>query len=331
MAVFNTNQARQVYVVKSGEFSAAESANSGTKMAVYSMPNLEGIYFKTGKIQAEEFTGGSDKIYKDKVLYANYTTAEKMQRKLAATKITLNDEVSKELVSGQDYILTIVFKNYFCLGENDTYVKQAMVHAYTGMTSDNFYKVLAKSLIQNFSREASKPLNIGLIVAGGQYQEVKTTSEVDSITGGVSALILTEADPTADWIRGTKQIEPLHFEVQFVPITVSGDERSWGIAEKYETSKVLKNGPIIADMEYFYLGERGDQYRNMGWPNVIPTEYKVDPSKEYDVIDIHYYDNCSNEAIQKSEKTLTIFAEAGEGLTVKSAIEPLGITFNTIQ
>lgn len=62
------------------------------------------------------------------------------------------------------------------------------------------------------------------------------------------------------------------------------------------------------------MGERGDQYRNMGWPNVIPTKYLVDPSKKYDVINIHYFYQGDGISVQKSEKDIQIVVpRPGEG------------------
>lgn len=54
------------------------------------------------------------------------------------------------------------------------------------------------------------------------------------------------------------------------------------------------------------MGERGDIYRNMGFPNVIPTTYLVDPTLEYNVVDIHYAYTGGNEEVQKSEKDITV-------------------------
>ena len=56
------------------------------------------------------------------------------------------------------------------------------------------------------------------------------------------------------------------------------------------------------------MGERGDQYRNIGWPNSIHTEYLVDVSQNYNAIDIHYAYQGTCEDIQKSEKHLTIIS-----------------------
>ena len=63
------------------------------------------------------------------------------------------------------------------------------------------------------------------------------------------------------------------------------------------------------------MGERGDQYRNVGWPNAITTKYFVVPTNEYYCLDIHYAYQGTCEDIQKSEKTLTILS------TTKSVID----------
>jgi hypothetical protein len=72
---------------------------------------------------------------------------------------------------------------------------------------------------------------------------------------------------------------------------------------------VVGEGKMIADLEYFCMGERGDVYRNINWPNSIPTKYLVDASKEYYVLNIHYSYIGSNESVQKSEKDITLVAE----------------------
>jgi hypothetical protein len=71
------------------------------------------------------------------------------------------------------------------------------------------------------------------------------------------------------------------------------------------------------------MGERGDQYKNYGWPNVIPTKYMVDPTDKdgYDVINIHYSYVGSNESVQKSEKDIFIVVPNAAHDTVTTPIE----------
>ena len=80
----------------------------------------------------------------------------------------------------------------------------------------------------------------------------------------------------------------------------------WGTAEEVASKGSIDNGHNIADLEYFCMGERGDQYRNIGWPNVIKTKYLVDPEKKYNTIDIHYAYVGDGVSVQKSEKDITI-------------------------
>ena len=69
------------------------------------------------------------------------------------------------------------------------------------------------------------------------------------------------------------------------------------------------------------MGARGDHYRMMGYPNIIKTEYLVDPEAAYDVIDIHYAFTDSNEGVQKSEKTITIVGKTGSLTTLKNTLD----------
>jgi hypothetical protein len=70
-------------------------------------------------------------------------------------------------------------------------------------------------------------------------------------------------------------------------------------------------------MEYFYMGERGDQYRMFAAPqDRINTKYLVDPEAEYDVVNIHYYFVDSLGGAQKSEKDIMIVIPSGIAPTV---------------
>ena len=75
------------------------------------------------------------------------------------------------------------------------------------------------------------------------------------------------------------------------------------------------------------MAERGDMFRNMGWPNNIDVKYMVDPTKEYDMLDIHYFFSGSGVQVHKSEKDITIVTDNSTVMTaLKSAVTALGIT-----
>jgi hypothetical protein len=65
-----------------------------------------------------------------------------------------------------------------------------------------------------------------------------------------------------------------------------------------------------------------------GWPNIIPTEYPVDPTKEYDALELHFAFTDEGVNSYRSEKDITIVAETGNVISgLVSAVEEVaGIT-----
>lgn len=126
-----------------------------------------------------------------------------------------------------------------------------------------------------------------------------------ALTGGDASGLIVEEVPQ-EWILGTFPQVPVNFTLMPDTIVVNGDDRIWGLVEKQASTNSIPDGHKIADLEYFCMGERGDVYRMVGFPNVIRTKYLVNPDLKYNTIDIHYAYVGSNEAVQKSEKDITI-------------------------
>lgn len=59
-------------------------------------------------------------------------------------------------------------------------------------------------------------------------------------------------------------------------------------------------------MEYFYKGNRGDQYRNVGFPYIIPYKAIANPEAMYSTIDIVFYKQGTGVESEMSENTITI-------------------------
>ena len=83
-----------------------------------------------------------------------------------------------------------------------------------------------------------------------------------------------------------------------------------------ENAYTIGNSYNIADLEYFALGERGDKYRLIGWPNAAPsntiiTASEIGDGKGFCVLNIHFAFTDSNEGVQKSEKDITIAVPYG--------------------
>lgn len=316
MAVFSTNQVRQLYVATKLKEGAAH---------VLATDQAGAIALKTDNAKSHMYfeykgAGGltrSDLISIENVLYAKATPASALSRKLKKVTVTLDQTVNDgNPIAGQDYILRIVFRQYLGMSDEDQYQKYGMVHAYAGMTPSDFYKTLAISLAKNFSREL-----VPLVKFKVGNTEVTPNTKLADIAGNADSLVIEEVEQP--WTLGTQEQAPVYFEVYPTTVTFNSDERIWGETEKEDSNATVKDGHIIADLEYFCMGERADQYRNIGWPNSIPTKYLVDPTKEYHVLDLHYAYVGSNESVQKSEKDITIVS------TDKAVINGLVDAINT--
>ena len=308
MATFSTNQFRHLYVAKSvkndrsNPTTISKLENAGD-IAVVADTNKSHVYFQYMS------PGGlvrSDLIDVKNISYLKGVDSSSMKKTLKAFKVTLNPEVNSGApISGQDYILRIAFSNYIGLSEEDQYFKYGMVHAYTGLTAEKFYAKLAISLAKNFSRESETLLKFYL-----EDTEV-TPFTKESDLEGIAAKAVTIVEQEQHWVRGKKEQVSLNFMVYPTTVTYEGDEVVWGEVENVseDFGIVVGNGKTIADMEYFYMGERGDIYRDMGAPNTYDTQYLVDPNSEYAVFEIHYAYVGANESVQKSEKDITIVGD----------------------
>ena len=291
MAVFSTNQTRHLYVVTKA---AAEDA----------VPTTVGeIQVSTAGDAPYLSYMGVDKTLMRSDLLTNIesislsTNDANMKKTLPAVKVTMKDQA----VVGKQYIIRVVFNNF--IGASDEYTT-AVVADYTPVSTDakEVYKGLALILAKNLAKHITPLATVHLTTSGASVPVTAATKDTE-LTGAYTGLEIKAAKQP--WILGTKSADVFSFNVALTPITVDGVDVAWGTVDNIAGVEV-SNGETIADMEYFYMKERADQYGNIGWPNVVHTNYLVDPTKEYNAIDIHYAYVGSNESVQKSEKTITI-------------------------
>lgn len=318
--VFSTNQVRQLYVVNTVQGTAQQTDG------VVSASDAAGtIALKTdakGKNLFFQYKGAdnvmrSDLINIDNILHINAVGADDDSQKhyLKQAVVKLDSSVnSGNPIAGQDYILRICINPYVGMSDEEPYFKYGAVHAVRGMTPAKFYAKMAASLYKNFSRELSKMLEF--TIAGKVVDRVKTDTNGNEVLIDPTGTPITVSDEYADgititeveqeWTLGIKEQIYVNFTVIPTTVTFDGDEVKWGEVTVGNSDTAIDNGKKIADLEYFCMGERGDQYRNIGWPNSIPTKYLVDPSTSYNILDIHYAYVGANEGPQKSEKDITI-------------------------
>lgn len=308
MATFSINQVRHLYVEtalkKGNNWLPTDSAGSILPKVDAAKTTLYFQYMSPAGIVS------SDKITIANVISAKATASGSMAHKLARYEVTLS-ELAPAPVQAQEYVLRLAFRQFIGLGEDDQYSKYGFVKATPGMSASNFYKALALSLAKNIANETTPLVNIYLNSTEAGGTDVPVTSATKEATlnkTDYNKIIIEEVQQ--EWILGKMPQAFIPFSVQPTTITVNGEEIIWGDVKKVaSTKKKVENGHNIADLEYFCMGARGDMYRGMGYPNNITTTYLVDPSKKYDVLDIHYSYIGSNESVQKSERTITIVCE----------------------
>lgn len=302
---FSTNQNRHLYVVKKYQNSADAVKDTGdiTLKTTQGKGDVDkAIYF---------VYKGADTVLKSSLIqvknisYVKAVKAADLRTPFKSQLVSLSTDVnSGKPVSGQDYILRIVLSQWIGMSDEDKYFKDVAVHATKTMAeaADNtaFYQKFVDQLNLAFARE------IGATKESNPY--LSFTASKDGI------LITEKAQP---WTLGLEQQLPVVFDAQPTTIYVDGEDVVWGTVtpKTVDKSKVTidgdnptgrGNGHDIADLEYFSMGERGDQYRMVGWPNVIPTTYLVEPDKEYNVLEIHHAFTDDGVNSYRSEKDITI-------------------------
>ena len=311
MAIFNVNQNRQFYVINEVITATSTEPTKEGQIKMGKTPDGKQIWFKHfGK-------GGltrTDIIDVEKVCYAKVTPKVDMQRKLKKATVTLSADVNGgKPITGQDYVLRVQVNNYLAPGDANVLIRSAVVHAVKDMTAAKFYEKMVNSLKLNFARDPQPLLEF----------EVSKTSDGDHTANGI---VIKEVGDQPWRLRVLSQ-DAVNFAV--IPTTgrSDGEDVVWGSTEYGETDTVVGNGKQVADLEYFCQAERGDMFRNMGWPNNIDVKYMVDPSKEYDMLDLHYYFSGAGVQVHKSEKDITIVTDNTTVMTaLKDALKGVGIT-----
>lgn len=326
MNIFSTNQVTQVYVVNNVKNSTKDTPKDVGDVIIKQTPDKDGFYFVH---MGPEGTTRSDIICNDKILYRNITTKDKICITPKIATFTLAADFIEQGLSTireDELMLRLTFDGYVGISpEDSTYWKYGVVNKYFINSASDFYKLMALSLAKNMSREAVKMVGIYLKTSSTEVEILSTTTE-SSLTGTYTGLVIKEVEQ--GWIKGLKQLKPLRFTLDTIPVTsrdsVNVTTGDWGEVV-YTEGTPYGNGKIAADYEYFFHGERGDQYRYIGYPDYVPTEYLVDPSKEYDMYTIHYYYDGPNEGVQRSEKTITIICDNTNSVAtqIQAAVESI--------
>lgn len=330
--MYNVNQVNQLFVVKDVKTGNNNPTVAGdikvcTHGPVGEAPEM--MYFKymgvngpirTDLVPLKVVLGSHDLRYKK-------TLASEMVDTMASAKITISSNTG-DIIAGETYGFKVILPHLYDEGDESIYTKYAYVKAVSGDTDESMARKLAQSLYINLDKYHKEDI---FKVYYGATQITKLNKDDETLSGATDISIVAVPQP---WELGLMPQTKISFEISWNPIIKDDEDyMEWmsvamGSANAGVTIPTVGNGKKIADLEYFLMGERGDQYRMMGWPNYVKTNYMVDPTKTYDVISIHYSFIGHNEDNKRGEKDLTFVIDTALEKTaalenaIKAIIDP---------
>lgn len=320
MANFSTNQVKQFYVAK------ALANTLGTTKGNARFVNVDGsIYF--------EHVGEAGIVKSDAIPISNIVSAKAI--KSYTENLNAAYVACGAAVAGQQYILRANVRQFVGMSDEETFSVIADYKAKSGDAAKNILANLAIAFAKNVSKQVWPLFKVYVTtIASGSSKtlntdtwEVTPSSSASTLASNALIGLIIEAAPQ-DYRRGILAQENVYFDITANKIISSGEETAWATVTKNAANdhiaSALTNSKKIADLEYFCMGERGDIYRGVGFPNNIDTKYMVDADQTYGyhLIEIAYYYQGAGEDVQKSLKELVIAVPA-EGLTTYTVINAL--------
>jgi hypothetical protein len=257
---------------------------------------------KAFKINFTKLGVTSDKI--ENVEWAKFTKSTALKTKAKKMTVTFAGDV----VIGEDYAVKVSYPEVGGAGVESWTTKTAVAHAGKGATKET---VIAELI--------------------AQLTKILGVDEVLTVAPAEGGFAITANVANVKYERGIRPIAIPDFNVTVNQITDEGELTNWATFKVEAVDTGLTSGYKLADMEYFAMGERGDEYRMAAYPNHIITDYKIDPTKNYDVYNIHYSYKGYNTQSHKSEKDLIIAVTAGTTLSaLATELTKLGVTIVTV-
>lgn len=284
------NQVRHLYV-------ASELANA-TPEALGELRVLG----ETGKSLYFQHYGhggltSSDKIDVDKIRYVKQTPAALLNDTIKSHVVTVT-----KVSAGQVYEIKLRFLNYIGNGAQDfTY----RLGTYRAKSSDD-----AAAIAAGLAESLQTTLGLEKGAAASNIQNYKEPIATVEVSG--AAITIKEVEQY--WELGKFPVAQMPIEVSLNGVVIDDEylDFEWATITDGAPIVLSNAGKKLADLEYFCMGWRGDEYRGMGFPRNFTTKYMVNPATSYDVIDIHYFFQGTGVSVQQSEKELTLVVPAGD-------------------
>lgn len=301
MRNFNTNQTRHFYTC--GIVTDGNEALAPIKDAAGAV-----VAFKYKGTNADGLAYSSDMVKLANIKSLSVTSAADLAVPALQHTITIDTAAfaNAAALAGKTVKLIITVHQLFDYDDSNRCVFYAEHTVAASETNTAFYAALKTAA------EAAMP---------------KPDKKYPYVTFASSAngLVITEA--LQKYVRGKLSGEPVHISVAFgIAATSYTDDPLvvWGkdtVAES--TSVSLPANYILADLEYFAYGERGDYYRGFNFPNDFTPTYVIDPKSTtaYDVLNIEYFYAGDAENVQKSPRMIQIAGPTAKVAALKTAID----------
>lgn len=248
----------------------------------------------------------------ENVLWGKLTTADALATPCKEVTVSVTAD---DVIGGENYIVRVSYPEVFGAGRESWTTKTAVAQLKAGVA-------------------------VSEIVDAIEAQFDATLPEYITVGADGTDLTFTANPDIAGYKRGFRPVVMPDFEVSVNTVVEDGEDVQWAsiTVGKSATVDAVSGKYKLADMEYFALGERGDEYRQMGWPAVTyDADYKIDPkvAQEYDVLVVHYGYRGSNDQSHLSEKDLIIAAPTAEGgnanlLALVTELKKLGGKFTKV-
>lgn len=309
---FTTNQTRNFYVASKVATATDVASFDNLDIALGNTATGE-LFFKYKN--ADGLATRSDSFVPARITSLKKTAAADMARPLLAhtikidtDKVTLSDLVGKTL----DCVVTI--HGVFDYDDSNTISFTASVTGNSTNTASAaaFHKALAEALALAQPQYDKKYPFVNVFSSGALV--TRAIAKAGTATGSADGVVLVEG--LQKYVRGKLTGEPSSFSVAFRYAPNNYELIDWGTDTVAESTidgyKEVPANYALADLEYFALGERGDQYRGAFWPNDVETTYVIDPfgSTAYDVLSVEFYWAGDAENVQKSPRLIQVAAPA---------------------
>lgn len=325
--VFSENQVRQLYVVTGVKDNIVSDITNGNTLkpgdTQLKVIGCSGDTFGDVDAEAYEFLAinahntpiHSDIIHKDNIRKVNLTDASALRMWLPTIDVE-NVLGNGDYETGDVFYINFSFPGFLNATDEEVETKTvAMRYNY-----DKTDRVMLSSdpLYNDWSAQMVEAIKLAFNSKRNLDNDLLKVTKVDAKTIRITA-------KEGNWILGTHNNKPNRIvidnltwenwhDVNLTSLPLENNSRVGVYGKAIDmtgkaNTEYVPNGKITADLEYFLMGERGDQYRMKGWPHVIYTSYMVNPAKEYDYLDVHYYFQGEGVRSDKSEKVITLVAE----------------------